>query len=482
VDTKFFGIPFAAAGDRSTIPVAQQPDGSVSYTQGFGPDYEADLLTDPNAKPLPRDAENQFKYDVSSALGALQKEGAPQFITASDNEGVAFAYARGAAVRYGSPLRTFVSRIDNNTALPTDSASWAPLLFEAATNAQAIAGTAVDVIITPAALQAALNAASVTVPDASVTVKGIQRNATNAEAVAGTLANATVTPAGLTAAVAAMVPAASTTVAGRTRLATVAETAATSSAVLAVTPAGLAQTKEIAWVTGLQTTLDGLQNGINARLPNSGSSTYTGTLTLQGPTLGTGAFSSSTTAIHSVNTGNADTLRIVSLRGGNGGNSYTSARWRIVRQVDATDVAAFEFMEAETGTAFIMRGGSGAQLLEVKQNGETIAAGGFKNGSSRTIKDHHEWLDPEEALTRVLALRPAIYNYTNAPGTARRGYYAEDVAEVVPEAVTEGGPESFSPLLLEDAQMLPDHTAALQALYARIESLTALVAELKAAR
>ncbi|HCT5884303.1 TPA: phage tail protein, partial [Proteus mirabilis] len=38
--TKIFKIPFATQGDKTVVPVEIQTDGSVSYTQGYGYDYE----------------------------------------------------------------------------------------------------------------------------------------------------------------------------------------------------------------------------------------------------------------------------------------------------------------------------------------------------------------------------------------------------------------------------------------------------------
>lgn len=96
-----------------------------------------------------------------------------------------------------------------------------------------------------------------TVPAASATVAGIQRNATNTEVAAGTSSNTTVTPAGLAFALPSLVPAASTTTPGRTAYATNAQAAAATATDLALVPANLAQTKQISWVTGLQLALDG---------------------------------------------------------------------------------------------------------------------------------------------------------------------------------------------------------------------------------
>lgn len=181
-----------------------------------------------------------------------------------------------------------------------------------------------------------------------------------------------------------LIPNASTTQAGITRLATVGETASASSDTTAVTPAGMAQTKAIAWITGLQTAL-------NAKAPTA-SPSFTGT---------------------------------------------------------------------------------------VNSAGAIISAGGFQQGCSRTIKEHVEFVNPLDGLYRVLALAPAVARY-KGDTRCRKTYYAEDVEQVIPEAISDGEEGGISPLLLDNAQLLPDHTAAIQALhallqdaYARIEALEA---------
>lgn len=73
---KKFSIPFANSGDKTAVPNGVQPDGSVSYTTGFGPDYELDKALDPvNAKDVPRDQTNQLFYDLTDAVGEIQKFG-----------------------------------------------------------------------------------------------------------------------------------------------------------------------------------------------------------------------------------------------------------------------------------------------------------------------------------------------------------------------------------------------------------------------
>ena len=74
--TKVFKTPFAAQGDRTAVPVETQADGSVSYTQGYGYDYERDQTTDPAAKDIEREKMNALFHDVTEAMGEVQAFGA----------------------------------------------------------------------------------------------------------------------------------------------------------------------------------------------------------------------------------------------------------------------------------------------------------------------------------------------------------------------------------------------------------------------
>lgn len=112
--------------------------------------------------------------------------------------------------------------------------------------------------------------------------------------------------------------------------------------------------------------------------------------------------------------------------------------------------------------------------------GAVVATGGFQNGSSRTVKDHVEDLDPTECLRSVLDLGPVVYTYRGSD-VEREGYYAEQAAQSgFDRAVTEDdSPGAFSPLLVEDSQLLPRHTGAIQALHTMILELQAKVRELE---
>lgn len=120
---KFFRIAFAATGDVAAVPDGTQGDGSVSYNQGFGPDYQADPGTDPDAKDVPRDQTNQLYNDITKAVQWFQTMGIPQFIAAADNGGSAYSYAKNAVVVWTDD-NVYQSIVATNTALPSDTTKW----------------------------------------------------------------------------------------------------------------------------------------------------------------------------------------------------------------------------------------------------------------------------------------------------------------------------------------------------------------------
>lgn len=130
MDGKFFRIPFADSGDKTTVPDDAQVDGSVSYDEGFGPDYALEQGTDPDALDVPRNKTNELFYDITNAIQLLQTLGAPGWITASDNDGTSYPYAAQALVRYNDTV--WISLVDSNTATPgTDATKWTPIYPQA---------------------------------------------------------------------------------------------------------------------------------------------------------------------------------------------------------------------------------------------------------------------------------------------------------------------------------------------------------------
>jgi hypothetical protein len=143
---KFFKTIFANAGDVTAVPDPAQGDGSMSYQEGWGIDYERDPATDPAAKRISRDQMNQILKDITDNIREYQIAGFPEYVTAAQNGGVAYAYPVNAYVRYsaigdGSDWTVYASLINNNTAVPgTDPLKWAvstPLTVAAVLASQA---------------------------------------------------------------------------------------------------------------------------------------------------------------------------------------------------------------------------------------------------------------------------------------------------------------------------------------------------------
>lgn len=123
---KYFKFPFATLGDKTAIPDASQPSGSVSYTDGFTVDYELDPGVDPAAKDVPRDETNQLYFDITNAIKEYQEFGTPDYITSALNGGAAFSYAKNARVKWTDGF-VYESRVAANTSTPADLTKWRKL-------------------------------------------------------------------------------------------------------------------------------------------------------------------------------------------------------------------------------------------------------------------------------------------------------------------------------------------------------------------
>lgn len=67
-----FPIPFATNGDRLGIPDEIQSSGKLSFSEGFGKDYQKQLDKDPNAKNIERSQLNQILFLITSKMNELQ--------------------------------------------------------------------------------------------------------------------------------------------------------------------------------------------------------------------------------------------------------------------------------------------------------------------------------------------------------------------------------------------------------------------------
>ncbi|MDO1709633.1 hypothetical protein Q2357_06530, partial [Proteus mirabilis] len=121
--TTIFKTPFATQGDKASIPVEIQPDGSVSYTQGYGYDYERDQVTDPAAKDIEREKMNGIFHDITEAIGEIQRFGFPKWDEAGK------PYAIRTIVYHKN--KVWQSKVENNNIEPVAGNAWAELKADA---------------------------------------------------------------------------------------------------------------------------------------------------------------------------------------------------------------------------------------------------------------------------------------------------------------------------------------------------------------
>lgn len=115
----YFRFPFASSGDTAAVPETVQPDGSVSYPQGYGPNYTANPATDPTALDIERTKMNMLFNAITSVLQSYQQKSFPNFITSADNGGTPYSYAAYAVVMYGGVA--YQSLVSSNTDTPPSS-------------------------------------------------------------------------------------------------------------------------------------------------------------------------------------------------------------------------------------------------------------------------------------------------------------------------------------------------------------------------
>jgi hypothetical protein len=155
----YFDVPFAFAGDVTAIPDPLQVGGTVSMTEGWNYNYQRNLSTDPAALPIDRSTMNWLLNNMSTAVQALQQQGVPEFILASQNGGAAYSYGKGAIVLWSTsgnaPFSKYVSLTAGNTNTPSVSdpqgltTGWQIEVDPISTTAQAAAGTDDASIMTP---------------------------------------------------------------------------------------------------------------------------------------------------------------------------------------------------------------------------------------------------------------------------------------------------------------------------------------------
>ncbi|AXY32663.1 phage tail protein [Yersinia pseudotuberculosis] len=152
MDNRFFKVPFASNGDTQTIQDETDNEGFVSFNEGWGGDYERDLRTDTRAKPVGRKEMNYVLNAITRNIRQYQTTGFPEFITAADNNGAAFAYGAGVVVMYNNAL--YLSLVSNNVSVPgSDESTWQVYIQREATEGETLAGVSAISAITPRRLK-----------------------------------------------------------------------------------------------------------------------------------------------------------------------------------------------------------------------------------------------------------------------------------------------------------------------------------------
>lgn len=126
----YFDIVFAADGDVTPVPDTVQPDGSISFPQGWGPNYAQDPTVDPGtALFIDRAQTNQLFNYVTSALQYIQQNGCAPFITTAMNGGTPYSYRKGVITSYdaGSGTVNWISAVAANTSIPGADGNWLAL-------------------------------------------------------------------------------------------------------------------------------------------------------------------------------------------------------------------------------------------------------------------------------------------------------------------------------------------------------------------
>ncbi|WGN90799.1 tail fiber protein [Burkholderia phage vB_BglM_WTB] len=117
-------VPWAQQGDQVAIPIPADPNGFVSFTTGYTPDYEISLTSgNPKAKAVERRVQNQLFAIITANLQSLQQYGLPAWYA-----GTAGGYDKDAQVarqQADGTWKPYRSLVAGNVTDPLNSSSWA---------------------------------------------------------------------------------------------------------------------------------------------------------------------------------------------------------------------------------------------------------------------------------------------------------------------------------------------------------------------
>lgn len=115
-----YTTPFANTGDTEEFSIDTDPSGKVSLEKGWTELYQ--LRPEEGGLFILRKVFNQMMKLVSTDTVTWKTQTFPNWID-DKGDGLPFAYPKNVTVKY-TDGNTYVSLVDNNTSLPTDTDNW----------------------------------------------------------------------------------------------------------------------------------------------------------------------------------------------------------------------------------------------------------------------------------------------------------------------------------------------------------------------
>lgn len=120
MDMQNYTTPFANTGDTEEFSIDTDPSGKVSLEKGWTELYQ--LRPEEGGLFILRKVFNQMMKLVSTDTVTWKTQSFPNWID-DKGDGLPYAYPKNAIVKY-TDGNIYVSKVDNNTALPTDTNNW----------------------------------------------------------------------------------------------------------------------------------------------------------------------------------------------------------------------------------------------------------------------------------------------------------------------------------------------------------------------
>ncbi|WP_416058362.1 tail fiber domain-containing protein [Stenotrophomonas maltophilia] len=222
--------------------------------------------------------------------------------------------------------------------------------------------------------------------------------------------------------------------------------------------------------------------GSLALLAGNGTSKLTvdggvGYVTIASPPVGTGLWNSQA-VLHCVipHGGNMDGMKTTLIRTVNGANGWSSARWRLAREVDSTTQGFIDFHGDISDDNRVFTFGGYGQSFWLAKSGVVEAPAGFNRPSSRKLKCDRPLTPLSYGLAEIEKIETYFghYNSDFVNDDRRRMFMiAEQLSEVVPEAVFEGAIDYRGEKVpsIQESQLIPVLVRAIQELAKEVRVL-----------